>query len=48
MQPPLTRDVQLGPFVTASVPSPAMVAWAIGYVLLVLLSALRSFRTRDL
>jgi ABC-type transport system involved in multi-copper enzyme maturation permease subunit len=48
MQPPLTRDVQIGPFVTASVPSPAMVAWAFGHVLLVLLLALRLFRTRDL
>lgn len=48
MQPPLVRGVQLGPFITASVPSPAMVAWAFGHVLLVLLVALRLFRTRDL
>lgn len=48
MQPSLARDVQIGPFVTASVPSPAMVVWAIGYVLVVLLVALRFFRTRDL
>jgi ABC-type transport system involved in multi-copper enzyme maturation permease subunit len=48
MQPPLTRDVQMGPFVTASVPSPAMVAWAAGYIVVVLAIALRLFRTRDL
>jgi Cu-processing system permease protein len=48
MQPPLTRDVQMGPFVTASVPSPAMVAWALSYIALTLLAALRLFRTRDL
>jgi ABC-type transport system involved in multi-copper enzyme maturation permease subunit len=48
MQPALTRDVQLGPFLTASVPSPLMVAWAFGHVLLVVLVALRLFRTRDL
>jgi Cu-processing system permease protein len=48
MQPPLTRDVQLGPFVTASVPSPAMVGWALGYVLLTLVVALDLFRVRDL
>lgn len=48
MQPPLTRDVQIGPFLTASVPSPAMVAWAFGHVALMLLLALRLFRTRDL
>lgn len=48
MQPPLGRDVQIGPFVTASVPSPAMVAWAIGYVAVTLLLAVRLFRTRDL
>lgn len=48
MQPPITRDVQIGPFVTASVPSPVMVAWAFGHVALVLLVALRLFHTRDL
>jgi Cu-processing system permease protein len=48
MQPSIARDVQIGPFLTASVPSPAMVVWALGYVLLVLLGALRLFHTRDL
>lgn len=48
MQPSLARDVQLGPFVAASVPSPAMAAWALVYVLLALRVAVRLFRTRDL
>lgn len=48
MQPPLARDLNLTPFSPASVPSPAMVAWALGYVLLTLTVALRLFRTRDL
>jgi len=48
MQPALARDVQIGPFLTASVPSPAMVLWALGYVGLALLAALRLFQTRDL
>jgi len=48
MQPPITRDLQMSPFSPASVPSPAMVAWAIGYILLTLGLALRLFRTRDL
>jgi len=48
MQPSLARDVQIGPFLTASVPSSAMVAWALGYVLVTLLAALQLFRTRDL
>jgi len=38
----------MGPFVTASVPSPAMVAWALGYVVVMLVVALGLFRTRDL
>ena len=48
MQPPIARDVQIGPFLTASVPSPAMVIWALGYVLVALVVALRLFHTRDL
>jgi ABC-type transport system involved in multi-copper enzyme maturation permease subunit len=48
MQPSVARDVQIGPFLTASVPSPAMVIWALGYVLVALLAALRLFHTRDL
>jgi hypothetical protein len=48
MQPPLARDLGIGPFAPVSVPSAAMVAWAGGYVLLTLAVALRSFRSRDL
>ena len=48
MQPAIARDVQIGPFLTASMPSPAMVVWALGYVLVALLVALRLFHTRDL
>ena len=48
MQPSIARDVQIGPFLTASVPSPAMVTWAVGYALVALLVALRLFHTRDL
>jgi ABC-type transport system involved in multi-copper enzyme maturation permease subunit len=48
MQPPLGRDLGIGPFSPVSVPSPAMVGWAAGYVLLTLAVALRLFRSRDL
>jgi Cu-processing system permease protein len=48
MQPAIARDVQIGPFLSASVPSPAMVGWALGYVLVALAVALRLFHTRDL
>jgi ABC-2 type transport system permease protein len=48
MQPPLVRDLGIGPFSPLSVPSPAMVGWALGYVLVTLAVALRLFRTRDL
>ncbi len=48
MQPPLVRDLGITPFSPVSVPSPAMVGWALGYVLLTLAAALRLFRSRDL
>jgi ABC-type transport system involved in multi-copper enzyme maturation permease subunit len=48
MQPPLVRDMGIGPFAPLSVPSPAMVGWAMGYVLIALALALRLFQTRDL
>jgi ABC-type transport system involved in multi-copper enzyme maturation permease subunit len=48
MQEPIARDMALTPFSPASVPSPAMVVWAFGYVLAVLCLALWSFQTRDL
>lgn len=48
MQPPLVRDLGIGPFSPASVPSPAMVAWAGMHVLLTLAAAVWSFQRRDL
>ena len=48
MQPPLFAQMMAGPFSPASVPSPAMVAWACGWTLVVLALALRSFAKRPL
>jgi len=48
MQPALMRDMNLTPFSPASVPSGAMVVWAVGYTVLVLMWGLWSFKTRDL
>jgi ABC-type transport system involved in multi-copper enzyme maturation permease subunit len=48
LQPPLMRDLHLTPFSPASLPSPAMVAWAVGYVVAALGFALVSFRRRPL
>ena len=48
MQPPLIRDLGISPFSSASVPSDAMVLWAVGYTFVVMLFALTQFRARDL
>jgi ABC-type transport system involved in multi-copper enzyme maturation permease subunit len=48
LQPPLMRDLHLTPFSPASLPSPAMVAWAVAYVVAALGLALVSFRRRPL
>lgn len=48
MQPGIMRDLALTPFSPASVPSPAMVAWAGGYTLVALLLAIAWFRKRAL
>jgi ABC-type transport system involved in multi-copper enzyme maturation permease subunit len=49
MQPLVMRQLQLGgPFSPASVPTPAMVWWAAGYVVVLLLSAIAAFRKRGL
>ena len=48
MQPPIMRDLQLTPFSPASVPSPAMVAWAGLHITVVLTIALLAFRRRPL
>ncbi len=48
LQPPFMRDLQLTPFGTFSVPSGAMIVWAIGFVVVVLGLALVWFRRRAL
>ncbi len=48
MQPTVMRDLTLTPFSPAAVPSNAMVVWAVGYTLLVILVAVWQFNTRDL
>lgn len=48
MQPSFMRDLTLTPLSLASVPSNAMVVWAVGYVSLILLLAIWLFQTRDL
>lgn len=48
MQPPLLRDLGLSPFSSASEPSALMVMWAGGFIVAVLLLALRWFSRRDL
>jgi Cu-processing system permease protein len=48
MQPPLMQQMPLGPFSSAAVPSPAMVLWTVGFVVVTLLAALRGLRARSL
>jgi len=48
MQPAIMGDLHLTPFSPASVPSAAMVMWAAGYLVLVLLFAIATFRKRAL
>jgi ABC-type transport system involved in multi-copper enzyme maturation permease subunit len=48
MQPPLMSQLNLTPFSPVSVPSIAMVYWAMGYIVVLLLVALRSFDKRPL
>ena len=49
MQPPFMRQLDFaGPFALASVPTPAVVWWAAGYVLALLLGAIAGFRRRGL
>jgi ABC-type transport system involved in multi-copper enzyme maturation permease subunit len=48
MQPSLMRDLPLTPFSPSSVPSPAMVVWAAGYVVVALAAGLHHFRRRPL
>ena len=48
MLPSLLRDLHLTPFAPVSVPSTAMVGWALGYIVFWLLFALRTFSRRSL
>jgi ABC-type Na+ efflux pump permease subunit len=48
MQTPIVRDLHMSPFSPASLPSEAMVAWAVGYVACVLAFAVHSFGRRPL
>ena len=48
MQPPLMSQLQITPFSPASVPSPAMVMWTGGYVVVALIVALIQFSRRSL
>ena len=48
MQPPLMSQLNLTPFSPISVPSGAMVYWAVGYIVVLLAVALRGFAKRAL
>jgi len=48
MQPSMMRDLNLTPFSPASLPSVAMVWWAVGYTLLALVVGIQGFRKRAL
>jgi Cu-processing system permease protein len=48
MQPPFLAQLHLTPFSPASVPSPAMLVWAVGWGLAALFGAITTFRKRPL
>jgi hypothetical protein len=48
MQPAIMRDLHLTPFSPASLPSAAMVWWAVGFALVALLWGIQGFRRRAL
>jgi Cu-processing system permease protein len=48
MQPPILRDLQVTPFSPVSVPSPLMMVWAAGYIVVLLVFAVRAFNRRPL
>jgi ABC-type transport system involved in multi-copper enzyme maturation permease subunit len=48
MQPAIMRDMRMSPFSPASVPSPAMAWWALGYLVVALALGLLYFRKRAL
>ncbi|MGZ3600099.1 MAG: ABC transporter permease [Ktedonobacterales bacterium] len=48
MQPPFLNNLGLSPFSLGAVPSPAMVVYAVGYAVVLVLLAMRAFARRDL
>lgn len=48
LQPPIMHGVPFGPFALGSVPTDAMIAWAGGFLVVLLLVALRLFQRRPL
>jgi ABC-type transport system involved in multi-copper enzyme maturation permease subunit len=48
LQPPILRDIGDSPFTTTTVPSPLMVWWAVGFTVVMMIVAVRSFQTRQL
>ncbi|MEQ1831535.1 MAG: ABC transporter permease [Candidatus Eisenbacteria bacterium] len=48
MQPSIMRDLHMTPFATASLPSPAMVWWAVAYALVALALGVHALRKRAL
>jgi hypothetical protein len=48
MQPTIMRELSVTPFSPVSVPSVAMVWWAVGYIVVALALGLRAFRHRPL
>jgi hypothetical protein len=48
LQPAILRDIGDTPFMAATVPSPSMIWWAVGFTLAVLIVAVRSFESRQL
>jgi ABC-2 type transport system permease protein len=48
LEPSTLRTMQIGPFATASVPSAAMIAWTLAFVVVTLFVAWRLFRHRPL
>lgn len=48
MQPTIMRELSVTPFSPVSVPSVAMIWWAVGYIVVALFLGLRAFRHRPL
>src|SRR5882724_11007444 len=48
LQPPVMTQIQVSPFASGSVPSPAMVWWSVAYVVAALALATRAFQRRAL